>query len=980
MALNLSTNGFIEPTIGSSPAIFSPTNNTITQSHEREIDSVIQRAIDARELNLSNKNLNGDVSLFYSDAIQSAYLRGYSPIFQTIDLSQCKFDLKGFKALLDTIVRCSLVDHDDDHLTLKKFVCRQNNLSLKEYGLDIANLIKECNGSIRELDLCDSQLGVSGIHSLVSATFTSNVLEKNMPMVYSIYQLLVLDISGNNIGDMGVLSICKGMASLVRRHQPINLQILRLNRNNITDHGAQCITQQLMLMISSTVSHATTTVYDHFGLTPSPQQKQYNSTLHELSSPGAISKISIGNISPLKPQNNYNIVSYMKLQELDLDDNNIGITGIHSILSILPTYTSLQVLSLARCQPNFTILEILSSVLSSGATMVDFIDLKFTDRVAEDAIQETRRMQQLNRTTKTNGKLLDHPWTSVMRRLVDGIRKRAAMGDMDSGIRLRVHLGALPNVLFQHVRTPVSDAELDSNQELFEEKVDMIGALDVMYSVNEVFRLSTDIQRWIVNNHAVPNATEVALAASMSNDDSNDWSLAQQLPSHNQPVSPEVSPQKSIINSARELLNQIKDVPDSVPTVSLVIPPSPTIFSSSKEPSNQVSNSTKPGDTSMSTFSILLGLKPSPANQFNGLSDNRSDQTNNIADRPSTREERALKAVENVANKTKATLKASPSPLHSPTTNNSILSPKMQVKSRLAFNFDDYDLPMPPTEPVLKSSAAMAATLLSSRDNSPSKGSNQDKQWNNALEEKSSSPHDGILNSNASYKDVINNKEELSDDFIERKTSPVTPPKIATGVEHNDIGLALGGIDTLLLSPSSRLAMHTLKRGTNQSSLNDKQYDGDPTNIASSDALSTINDVNARIKANNMKANDIISRGNDAHGPDNSSKPVVQTYQPQDNDTRDTAAQKVMLPEMMMSERSYLGSNSLEAVLGHPPQPTTSRLAPIDTTVSRFPIPAGPLTLDLIDKQVKELERMRQEKLVSSAAISSTRNLENSIY
>jgi hypothetical protein len=870
-----------------SPVLFSPQSNTITQAYEKEIESVINQSILEREFNLSNRDLTGDSALFFSDAIQSAFLRGLSPSFETITISSSKLDVKGFTSLIDAVIRCCL-DHEE--IKLKKLVMRKDNLTKKEFGTMIAKLIMEANGSVRELDVSDSLLGTGGAHALVSATFTSVVMENvNMPVIYSIYQLMILDLSGNNIGDMGVLSICKGMASLVRRHQPINLQILRLNRNNISDHGAQCITQQLMLMISSTVNQATVKVYDHFGLTPSPHQKSYvNPTLANLNiSTATASTAHSLLISPMTPAelgenthhpHNHNM-SYMKLQELDLDDNNIGATGLHSILSILPSFTSLQVLSLARCTPNFTVLEILTSILSSTTTCIDFIDMKFTERCANDTIHEVAQMRKISQTNRQGERVLERPWTNMMTRMVEGIRRRLYRNQQQQQSllnqsmesyslhreitdRLRIHLGALPSALYQHLRQRSADSD---NEVVMNEKIDIATALDLMYSVNEVFRLPNDVQRWILNNHEFPAASDEALDE-MTEDELRSWSLSKQLSSIEEEKalfgSPKHSSSNCNANGSQSPSFFIGNVAISTST------PAAANLTAERKESPTIEQMKKTSKQSPLFEEKVMMASPSISPKSSKQKDKAAaDETVKVQDA------RATSLIPIPASITEHEPPA-------PTSN----APKTDDRASTTSTLSRENLPV--------TAAVGSATTIPTRN--------------------SSIPENTSTTAATASKFNFSNVDEQRPSSA--SNAPLTPSR-ATAT-----GLGLGGIDILLLSPSSRLALQSLSQQQDQVLAAETRNRPKHLQLTEKTVEHTMHSVSEKIITNKMREQEILL---------SSSQPPSQQQQPQSA-----------------------------------PRPSFSEISALSSYEASFAsIRTGN---ELIDKQVLEFEKIRQEKLVSS--------------
>lgn len=531
----------------------SPINDNFHLS-EREIETFILSSIKNKELNLSGTNLIGEIALFFADAIQSSFIRGQNPVFESLNLSSVNVDVKGFIHLIDTIINCCLVskqnflstnnvidkhgitsnyDNKNDLYTeneseyspqfkadksiyspqnysksrnmqqspsLNKLILSSNDFSFSpEYGNCISRLVRECRGSLNELILTDCKLGTSGLHAMLSSTFALSELKFGLEL--SLYSVSVLDLSGNALGDMGLLTLCKGFASLYKRRCMVRLRVLRLHRNAVTNHGAQCLAQQLLIMSAShhnndldkmanvnSNSQRQNMTGIHFGLTPSPQRHQ-----------------------PLqKGITQSAFTNCILLQELGLDDNpGISLPGLHSLLSLLPQYSSLQIISLARCQPSFAALELLAVHLSHPCTALRVIDLKFTDNTATETVHEVRRMKSAGTA------YLNRPWTNTMSRLVDAVKAQLLRNLPDqlpstaSG-SLRVYLGSLPSTLFDIITAGSANSSGDD-----EEKQDMTTALDLMHSVGEVLLLPINVKRWVLNNHLVEDYKPFDIASSV---------------------------------------------------------------------------------------------------------------------------------------------------------------------------------------------------------------------------------------------------------------------------------------------------------------------------------------------------------------------------------------------------------------------------------------------------------------------------------
>ena len=150
-----------------------------------------------------------------------------------------------------------LLDKEVKHL--RTFIIRDNNLK-KAAGYVIAKLLGS-RGRISTIDAQNNSLGDVGVSSIAGG-FTSemNVMKLRVPcptLSLSKLTLRELDLSGNDITDLGVIALCSGLRAFVKNahyaDKTVSLKILRLSRNRITDKGAFSLAQLIDIGILSDI-------------------------------------------------------------------------------------------------------------------------------------------------------------------------------------------------------------------------------------------------------------------------------------------------------------------------------------------------------------------------------------------------------------------------------------------------------------------------------------------------------------------------------------------------------------------------------------------------------------------------------------------------------------------------------------------------------------------------------------------------------
>lgn len=190
-------------------------------------------------------NNKDDIS-FISDCIEAHKLLG----FKKINFSYCNLTVQDF----ESVCKCA-----GKLLNLESVILRGNNIP-KTAGYIISKLL--CTrGKLTDLVFTDNILGDVGVCAMAGAFSSSfSDLPLRIPLstglngiggVGSLLQskltLLSIDLSGNNIGDIGIITLCDGFKTLLTNcyntQQKLPLKSLILNKNRITDKGATAIAE-----------------------------------------------------------------------------------------------------------------------------------------------------------------------------------------------------------------------------------------------------------------------------------------------------------------------------------------------------------------------------------------------------------------------------------------------------------------------------------------------------------------------------------------------------------------------------------------------------------------------------------------------------------------------------------------------------------------------------------------------------------------
>ena len=169
--------------------------------------------------------------------------------FKKINFSYCNLTVQDF----ESVCKCA-----GKLINLESVILRGNNLP-KTAGYIISKLL--CTrGKLTDLVFADNFLGDVGVCAMAGAFSSSfSDLPLRIPLstalngmgVGSLLQskltLISIDLSGNNIGDIGIITLCDGLKTLLNNcyntQQKLPLKSLILNKNRITDKGATAIAE-----------------------------------------------------------------------------------------------------------------------------------------------------------------------------------------------------------------------------------------------------------------------------------------------------------------------------------------------------------------------------------------------------------------------------------------------------------------------------------------------------------------------------------------------------------------------------------------------------------------------------------------------------------------------------------------------------------------------------------------------------------------
>ena len=264
--------------------------------------------------------------------------------FVRVNLNVTKLNRQGLEAFIYVAV---------EFKNLESLSLRGNDLP-KEAGISIAKILG-AKGKLRLLDLQDNNIGDVGVAAIAGA-FTADLRDITYGSTLSLLTLEVLDLSGNHFGDSAILALCRGLLHFSKHTTSIkriaSLRVLKFNRNNLGDKAAMCLAQLLQSSSSS---------------------------------------------------------GSLRLAELHANDNPIGFRGMISLLSICQAggNSSLEVLSLARCRPALSVLDMTALVLGSPSQL-KYLDISLNESASTGIILENgfaETMIRLAQAARANGHL-----------------------------------------------------------------------------------------------------------------------------------------------------------------------------------------------------------------------------------------------------------------------------------------------------------------------------------------------------------------------------------------------------------------------------------------------------------------------------------------------------------------------------------------------------------------------------------------------
>ena len=417
--------------------------SALKEIDEGDIDSILQHGAEWGSLDLTNINFSGDIPLFFADALAAQTTKPYTHI----DTSGSKISCQGFESVTASVIELS---------GLESFVSRSNELT-KEAGAILGRLLSS-KGSLRLLDISSNNIGDMGVTALTTAFAVdlSPVLNNESMSVLS---LSVLDLSNNHFGDSGVLGLCRGLAQLSKHaiavKQTPALKVLRLNSNNICDKGAQCLAQ----VINRRGPPALPPPHSNSGpsspASKSPSPSKFNSILkssqskHEHFNSNSInissSSFSSSNSKAVGKPGQARSSPNLLLEELHLNDNpNLTAKGINALLGSAKDglFTPLKKITVARAKPSPAILEVLAANIRVGACdVLHLLDVEFTEAAAVETIDTCSA-----KFGRLEASLLGNSLSGAMKKLADALLNLNHSCDVQLE---RLEIGALHRAVYE---------------------------------------------------------------------------------------------------------------------------------------------------------------------------------------------------------------------------------------------------------------------------------------------------------------------------------------------------------------------------------------------------------------------------------------------------------------------------------------------------------------------------------------------------
>jgi Leucine-rich repeat (LRR) protein len=395
---------------------------------ENEIEAMLQTALQSRNLNLSGISLSSDLCLFIVDCIVS----GKNLSFEKVSVDNCKLSPQGFEAL----ITCAA-----DFKNIEILTASSNGLP-KEAGFCVSKLLG-ARGKLKILDLSSNNLSDVGVAS-ISGAFTTDLSELEQRSSVSMLSLMELNLSCNSFGDMGILALCRGLTHFTRHAtlagRRCGLRSLKLENNNVGDKGALCLAQ---LLVSCSKIHLST------------------------------------NATPRSPSRGYDSdFGILKLEQLILNRNPIGPQGMIALLGIMSDESSdgsrcyLTELGLANCKLATPVLDGLIANLHSSRTVLSTVDLEIGESFAAQMLAE-------DASAFNDASLSNSRWTNCFRKLSEAI---VGCGK----VNISINLGALPRVMLLECQRCKEGGDMHRFY-------DLVGALDAMSAVADALGLTADL-------------------------------------------------------------------------------------------------------------------------------------------------------------------------------------------------------------------------------------------------------------------------------------------------------------------------------------------------------------------------------------------------------------------------------------------------------------------------------------------------------
>lgn len=306
---------------------------------ERDIEEILADAASTLDLDLSGASLVEDIPYFIADSIsRNSYYE-----FVHVNLNSTSISQKGYEIMMELIAQC----RDLETLSLR------NNALQQDAGMAIAKTIG-ARGKLRILDVSDNFIGDAGV-AVMAGALTAD-LSSTKHIRSSLLSLQVLELSSNHIGDNGLLALCRGLIHFAKHLAAIDkksaLKVLRLDKNNLGEKSALCLSQ-----LFQTCREIGSICIEELSLNDNPIGPPGISALFH-----AVSR---------QPKSGTEVESAAYAFENEIQDIKQG-SGEYSDGAgpdARLTGGTLLVLSLARCRPDLSVLEELSSLLRHGSLL-----------------------------------------------------------------------------------------------------------------------------------------------------------------------------------------------------------------------------------------------------------------------------------------------------------------------------------------------------------------------------------------------------------------------------------------------------------------------------------------------------------------------------------------------------------------------------------------------------------------------------------